>query len=275
MTVIVTGEAVAIRRREAEETSLTGLAATLPAGLATLVPQWLGRFDVEGAQAFVQSTRPGVTCDVDVPFLSTVTRAAAACLADLHRHTRDRSQPLRPATLMSSLCIAASERIPGLSGSLSGLREAIEESAAKLDFPLVWMHGDFKIENVMYDPGSGALTGVIDWELSMPAGLPLLDLLYLCTFNRMIRGQSRLDAFRALSLGEGLEEEEREMISDYLNRLGIHDAQRLPLGIAFVCHDIGCRIQWDVVPADALREASQFLDELCACLLAWQGTPPS
>lgn len=274
VTVVLTGEAVAIRRREAEAVSLAGLAA-LPPRLSSLVPQWLGRIDVQGVQAFVQSTRPGVTCDQPVPFLRTVTHAAADYLVELHRQTSNRTDRSRLPALMSALCTAGIERIPGLWESLSRLRETIGSSAAQLDFPLVWMHGDFKVENVMYDQRSGALTGVIDWELSMPKGLPLLDLLYLLAFNRMIRGQNRFEAFRALSLGEGLDQEECDLISDYLRRLEIPEAQRLPLAIAFVCHDIGCRIQWDVLPPAALRRAAGFLDDLRTRLVAWQCSNPS
>lgn len=50
---------------------------------------------------------------------------------------------------------------------------------ARLRLPLV--HGDFKIENMLFR--SGRLTGIIDWDLSMFSGLPYLDLLYLYGYS--------------------------------------------------------------------------------------------
>ena len=271
LTVVMARDDVAVRRREVEAASLVALAdlPDLPDRLAALLPRYLGRIDVEGVQAFVQSTRPGVTCDLDLPGLSSLTRRAADFLVDLHEQTRDPATPSHAATLICSLCTAAMLRAPQLSDSLLALRTAVEKCAGQLNVPLVCMHGDFKIENVMYDQRSGALTGMIDWELSMPKGLPLLDLLYLLAFNRMIRGQSRSAALGALTAGDTLEQQERDLTSRYLRRLGIPECQRLPLAIAFLCHDIGCRIQFDDLPPDAVRSAKEFIDGLRVRLLAW------
>lgn len=269
MTVVLARDDVAVRRREVEADSLLAL-VDLPGRLAGLLPRYMGRFEVGGVQAFVQSTLPGVTCDLDLPVLAGLTQRAADFLVDLHEQTRDPSKPSHAVTLICSLCTAAMLRAPQLSDSLLALRTTIELCAGEVDVPLVCMHGDFKIENVMYDQGDGALTGVIDWELSMPKGLPLLDLLYLLGFNRMIRGQSRSAALGALTVGDAVEPEERELISNYLRRLGIAECQRLPLAIAFLCHDIGCRIQFDDLPQEAARSANEFLDGLRACLSAWR-----
>ena len=268
MTVVLARGGVAVRRREVEAASLSALAG-LPDRLAGLLPRYLGRVEVEGVQAFIQSTRPGVTCDLDLPGLAGLTRRAADFLVDLHEQTRQASTPSHAAALICSLCTAAMLRAPQVADSLLALRTAVEICAGELDFPLVCMHGDFKIENVMYDQRSGALTGVIDWELSMPKGLPLLDLLYLLAFNRMIRRQSRTAALGALTVGDALEQEERDLSSIYLRRLGIPECQRLPLAVAFLCHDIGCRIQFDDLPPAAIQSATEFIDGLRERLLDW------
>jgi hypothetical protein len=272
LTVAMTQDFLAVRRRETEAATLLALAA-LPDCVSGLLPKSLGRLEVEGVHAFVLTTRPGVTCDLVIPRIATVTRQAAAFLVDLHRHTRLACEPLGCASKIAALCTAAMERLPLLKDSLLALHEAIETCAGAFDFPLVCMHGDFKIENVMYDAGTGALTGVIDWELAQLDGLPLLDLLYLLAFNRMIHGQSRFEAFRALSLGDGLEQVELDLISGYLEQLDIPAAQRLPLAVAFVCHDMGCRMQFDDLPANAPPAVEAFLAELRGRLLAWRPAP--
>ncbi len=44
--------------------------------------------------------------------------------------------------------------------------------------PLVRAHGDYTESNCLFDP-NGRLSGVVDWEVSMPDALPFLDLLQL------------------------------------------------------------------------------------------------
>jgi aminoglycoside phosphotransferase (APT) family kinase protein len=41
------------------------------------------------------------------------------------------------------------------------------------------VHGDFAPENVLVTPDGKQLTGIIDWELAEPNGVPLLDLMQL------------------------------------------------------------------------------------------------
>jgi aminoglycoside phosphotransferase (APT) family kinase protein len=49
-----------------------------------------------------------------------------------------------------------------------------------------WIHGDFWPANVMFDPETLAVTGVIDWDRAGPCEPPAHDLLYLLIHARML-----------------------------------------------------------------------------------------
>jgi aminoglycoside phosphotransferase (APT) family kinase protein len=52
------------------------------------------------------------------------------------------------------------------------------ELTARLDgaTPLAgWIHGDYVPENVLFDPGTGRITGIVDWEMADAPDLPAID----------------------------------------------------------------------------------------------------
>ncbi len=95
---------------------------------------------------------------------------------------------------------------------------------------------DYKIENVLIDPASHGITGVIDWDYSQEAGLPLLDLLYLFAYNRTIRtGRPLEEVFIGALLADDYDPLERELYDAYVRGL---DLPRRALGWAR-CHVLG------------------------------------
>jgi len=59
-------------------------------------------------------------------------------------------------------------------------------SARLLDreFPFVFMHGDYKLENILFHGDLNRIAGVIDWDLGCEEGVPVLDVLSLIFFHR-------------------------------------------------------------------------------------------
>jgi len=64
---------------------------------------------------------------------------------------------------------------------IQALEHALKRAllGARVRLPLV--HGDFKIENLLFGPGR--LEGILDWDLSKFQGPPYLDLLYLYSYS--------------------------------------------------------------------------------------------
>jgi len=238
-------EFVARRRYEGE---LLSRLAGLPADLASRIPRFCYEDEAGGAHVFVLQEFPGVTLDAPVAGLRVATGDAAHFITRLHLATRQatRLTPTRFEAVFGSALKTARSRYPALVGVLGRLEAALQKSLIGAECPVVWMHGDFKIENVVVDERSFRLLGVIDWELSEPEGLPLLDLWYLLLYNRMIeRGVDFLTVVGDMLPPQRLAGEDAARCADYMRELDIPD--RLVPGLAgvLIVHHAARRMDMD------------------------------
>lgn len=88
---------------------------------------------------------------------------------------------------------------------------------------LVCMHGDYKIENILFDQENFNVSGVIDWDLAQMNGLPLLDLLYLLVYSHKLRnpGLSISRIFLEIIKNQELSGTEKKYIDNYCETLAI------------------------------------------------------
>ncbi len=101
------------------------------------------------------------------------------------------------------------------------------------DGQIALVHGDFRLDNMMFAPDQPKVIGLLDWELAT-LGHPMADLAYQCMQWRLphdagMRGLGGLDR-RALGLPD-----EGEYVAAYCARRGIERPQNWPfyLGFAF------------------------------------------
>ena len=72
------------------------------------------------------------------------------------------------------------------------IRKQLHEGLLGHQVCVSWIHGDYSPENILVDPQRNQITGILDWELSTPNDLPLLDLMHLLISLRMNKTQSEL-----------------------------------------------------------------------------------
>jgi aminoglycoside phosphotransferase (APT) family kinase protein len=108
------------------------------------------------------------------------TRAAVEFITDLHAATR--RMTLLDAPRVAALVGEPMARITGACADPAA-RDVLHKVEAicrgtleGLTLPLVQTQGDFTESNCLFGP-DGALTAVVDWEVAVPDGLPLMDLL--------------------------------------------------------------------------------------------------
>jgi Ser/Thr protein kinase RdoA (MazF antagonist) len=150
-------------------------------------------------------------CLYDPLRLASFHAAAAETITELHRRTASQRR-LNAAMVQSMMCeplqricaatvtLAPSESI---SSRLEKVRLEIIDSMSGRNVALSWVHGDYWADNVLFDPGTGRVTGVLDWDRASPAGLPPLDLVHLLIQTRKLlaRDSEQGDVIRAVLTG--------------------------------------------------------------------------
>ena len=266
--VVLAHDAESVRRRELEGVVLNTL-SHLPAAISAHIPRLLHSMTFLGVRCFVLSELPGVTVDAPTPRLKRITGHAAQYLIDLHLATLEQrhiTSDIYPA-LIGDLFGAAHTRYPKLVPALTSLEAILRPLVLGRALPCVRFHGDYKVENVMVDSSSDEITGVIDWELSRAPGLPLLDMIYLLVYNRVINGSDWYSAFQEIALQSRRDQPEQAVWEGYLRCIPIA-ADMLPaLYVLFVIHQIGCRLFIDLSRPGREQEMYDMIQSLEKILL--------
>ena len=77
-------------------------------------------------------------------------------------------------------------------------------------------------------------------------GLPLIDLMYLLVYNRMIRDHLKFEVvFRDVADGTSWSKGEKRLLDEYAAAIGLDEDLRRVLQVLFVVHAAGARFQYD------------------------------
>jgi len=122
---------------------------------------------------------------------------------------------------------AATEQITAMDQLIAWL----PVNAPPEDNRVALVHGDFRIDNLMWQAEQPQLLAVVDWELST-LGHPLADLAYFCMALRLPQGQmlSGLAGMDRRALGIP---DEAELIARYSAGTGLSAGKHWPFYLAF------------------------------------------
>ena len=154
-----------------------------------LVPEVLRAGHAAGWSYLLQRRLPGEPATLamaDHRRGGELLAGAAGVAGELHRLTARRQAVTsaeheawvrRPVAVIASL-IGQEAHEP--------LRQLVEETLPALPDHLSvgWVHGDFWSENVLVDPASGRITGIVDWDSAEAGGLGLHDRIHLVLYRR-------------------------------------------------------------------------------------------
>lgn len=167
-------------------------------------------------RAFVHVAAGGAHC--------TSGAAAAAALTGLGVATKRHAGDVVDA--IEEIADAYVELFRPSSAAAARLRRAQRSLAAlESDLPLVFMHGDATVFNVLVS--DGGQIGFVDWENAEALGMPLWDLMHFLTTHyvwseeRSGRRARPADVALALSTGRGLDPLRRTALDAYVQKVGV------------------------------------------------------
>lgn len=204
---------------------------------------------VSGFMAYIMDEAEGLTVDAACSNLCDMTASAAKVVETIALST------LRGARSRDELIEKLSSYIARFNGKMAAY-ESLPISMPGLDMlddirkiPVVFMHGDMKLENFVLDKNN-QVHKIIDWEQADINGWPLLDLLYLVSYNmHIIDGMNFMGAFKKLCVND-VPVFYSDMILSYNKKLNITNSQyRFLLAIFFV-HHYACRVIIDSMTDD-------------------------
>jgi aminoglycoside phosphotransferase len=149
-----------------------------------LLPEVLASGDADGRTYLVERLLLGVEArSLRANAHAPPELAAARAIGLLHRATAS-EHVVGPDSLARWLeaPLQVLERTPAIRRSvpaLARLREGLRESLSGRRVAGSWSHGDYWLGNVLVDPATGAVTGIVDWEHARPHEPCALDLAHL------------------------------------------------------------------------------------------------
>ena len=131
--------------------------------------------------------------------------------------------------------------------AMDQLIEWLEKNMPEDDGRISLVHGDYRLDNIVFSPESSEILAVLDWELST-LGHPYADLAYQCMQLRMPASGSQKKPGQMSGLA-GLDRtalgipSEKEYVAQYCKRMGIEKIEHWAFYLAFSFFRLGAIAQ--------------------------------
>ena len=130
-------------------------------------------------------------------------------------------------------------------GRLGSFERFVRTRLVGAELPKVLQHGDLSLENVLVDPETASVNGIIDWEFSEHEGLPFIDCLQLIASKRRVQQRKTLgDIFATVILPLRFDALEKNFVERYVEALGIDRNLLAPLAIISWLHHIVRKVRF-------------------------------
>jgi SAM-dependent methyltransferase len=265
-----------ISRRRVELAALARLrAAALP--VARLLPRVAREVPWGRGVVFEYEAIPGTTLDLPEPHFEQSLQRAFWTLRDFNRSSL-RQRVLTPQeldALVAQPAATAAVRYPRAAQAAARLAEELRRALRATPVPVVWQHGDYKLENLVFDNERREVRAIIDWELSAPAGLALVDLLYLLTYAEITRGAHAdvLQVMQVCLLPERWPPGSRALLQAYVQAFPEVTPFKDVCSGLFLLHHVANRFTYDARDLDSHQSMTDLMLHIAARLEGAQARP--
>lgn len=250
------------RRREMQE--IAELRKNVPA-ISPLLPAIYAETSFCQRSCFVISEIAGTTVDRNVPQLESITERAAELLGRMTEQTLHWPKPADQVhdVELQYIFKAFANRYPSLAAGTEAFVDPLRAQLSKHACPAVRLHGDYKIENLILDPKTLEIRGVIDWEHSRPDSFPLIDILYLIVYNRiMVEKRDFLSIYLDTVLPGRFTVNEQRLVDTFCQQARLNAPLRDTLARLFFLHHAACRYRFNLGNIDSRSRIDRCLAEI-------------
>ncbi len=126
--------------------------------------------------------------------------------------------------------------------AMEALIDWLGDNLPKDDGRVSLVHGDYRLDNMIFDSEQPRVIALLDWELST-LGHPFADVGYQCMQLRMPDRQGSISGLRGRNLGELGIPTEAEYVASYCERMGIAGIDNFGFYVAFSFFRLAAIIQ--------------------------------
>ena len=116
--------------------------------------------------------------------------------------------------------------------AMDELGEWLDKYQPEDDGRVCLVHGDFRLDNMMFHKDKPEVMALLDWELST-LGHPFADLAYQCMQLRMPQGMGSIDGLKGVDRASLGIPTEAEYVAQYCQRMGIERIENWTFCLAF------------------------------------------
>jgi aminoglycoside phosphotransferase (APT) family kinase protein len=131
---------------------------------------------------------------------------------------------------------------PELARQLFDVEATLVDLTQGRSLPTVRIHGDANLGNLFFDPITLELTGVIDWEASVPDSLPFDFLHYLLSEQQELQKRSWGSLIADEFSSRAFDDDARELLAAHLAAIGLNEELMTSLLVAYWVRGVALRI---------------------------------
>lgn len=210
--------------------------------MAAYVPRILKEEAFMGYSFYCESRLSGVAIDIPIKKMNVLVLKASDFLIRFHQKTA--KNIIIDEKNFKKLFSRDFSRISSHVNNeyrikIKLIEEALKKEIIGSSFKTVWSHGDYKVENVLFNSNADKVVGVIDWDLSRNEGLPFLDIFYLLLYKEgLVTKNDIRHIFNDRFLKMQFNPFERKVIDAYMRSIQVPDKFIKPMLIMFYLHHI-------------------------------------
>ena len=238
------------------------LKALMRTSIAEFVPDVLEGGIFEGRLYYREERLSGVAIDLPLSKMDEMVVKAADFITKFHQETA-RDIVINDANFKRLFGREFTRLYPYLNDDyrekLARIEDKVKKAVIGKPLKTVWFHGDYKIENVLFDTKTWQIKGIIDWDLSRKVGLPLLDIFYLLAYKETLAKKSVVDVFTERFSKQDFTAFEKEIIEKHITSLAISTEFIEPLVVMFWINHVGLR--YGIRPVEDKPAKSEWINK--------------